>query len=186
MSENRHNIFIFARLREKASSSSTAQPFCIANYHMPCAFFAPMVMTIHAEMVAKRTQELAGEDPYILAGDFNILPESSTYTLLTTGELPRNDASYPTSKFGMEWRSTIRGMKSAYAQHPHGEPDFTNYAHIREDENPFIGTLDYIFLSDNWKVRDVTPICHRNDANGPYPNADEPSDHVLISATLEC
>jgi len=185
MSENRHNILIFARLREKLSASD-AQSFCISNYHMPCAFFAPMVMTIHAEMVAKRTQDLAGADPHILAGDFNILPDSPTYSLLTSGELSQDDQSYPTSKYGMRWKSSIKGMRSAYAQHDHGEPDFTNYAHLKDDENPFIGTLDYIFLSDEWNVMDVKSICHRNDANGPYPNDDEPSDHVVVAATLEC
>lgn len=195
-SENRQNILIFVMLREKStnkdSSSTSPTPFCVANYHMPCAFFAPKVMTIHAEMAAKRTQILADKHPYILAGDFNILKQSSTYRLLTTG-LPPDDDTFPTPKYGMEWRATILPMRSAYAQHSHGEPDFTNYAHTCSMNEPFIETLDYIFLSDHWHVKDVKSIRHRrdviNDSSNLYiysfPNQDEPSDHVLIAATVE-
>ena len=84
-------------------------------------------------------------------------------------------------------------MKSAYAssQCSHGEPDFTNYARIKEDE-PFIGTLDYIFLNkdkaggvlEDWDVVKVDPVVHRNDMAGPLPNEEEPSDHVAIGADL--
>ena len=100
-------------------------------------------------------------------------------------------------------------MKSAYAVHDASgaEPDFTNYARIKEDD-PFIDTLDYIFLgdgdnsgsnsdgdseqcsnnhSDSWKVKSVKELPHRDDAGGPFPNLDhgEPSDHIMIAADLE-
>ena len=32
------------------------------------------------------------------------------------------------------------------------EPDFTNYAHSKSMAEPFIETLDYIFLSAHWKA----------------------------------
>ena len=76
-------------------------------------------------------------------------------------------------------------MRSAYAVAGE-EPKFTNYARIKEDD-PFIDTLDYIFLSEEWKVRGVKELPHREDSGGPYPNLDkgEPSDHILIAADLE-
>ena len=101
-----------------------------------------------------------------------------------------------------------------------GEPEFTNYAHIQDQEDPFIGTLDYIFLSkkektttttdaattarsitsskgkkdddndDNvvgqwWKVNGVSKLPTVINSGGPFPNAVEPSDHLLIAADLE-
>lgn len=187
MSQNRFNIMLFARLRERSPPNApnpSPKTFCLSTYHMPCAFFAPMVMNIHAEMVAQRTQKLSGGDPHVLAGDFNIVPGSSTYNLITNGELSKSDPTYPCSRYGVDWVSGIQPMRSAYMVMDGKEPDFTNYAQTREDD-PFIDTLDYFFLSNEWKVKEVTKIPHRDNANGPYPNEDEPSDHVLIATNLE-
>ena len=65
-------------------------------------------------------------------------------------------------------------------------------------DTPFIDTLDYIFISPNHDdddneygnrivVRNVLPLPHRDEVmkDGPYPNAVEPSDHVLIAADLD-
>eukprot|EP00985_Skeletonema_marinoi_P015520 scaffold8038_cov78-Skeletonema_marinoi.AAC.1 len=81
-------------------------------------------------------------------------------------------------------------MDSAYAVVGE-EPEFTNYAHTQGQEEPFIGTLDYIFLSREgkttriWKVNEVTKLPCKAESGGPFPNAVEPSDHYLISADLE-
>ena len=181
ISENRFNILVTATLRDK----TTGKAFCIGNYHMPCCFYAPMVMSIHTEMAARHVQDIASEKglPYILAGDWNITPDSPTYKLMTAGELDEDDETYPTSKHDMDWKCTIQPMRSAYAVANSAEPDFTNYARIGERE-PFIDTLDYIFLSEEWKVESVKEICNRNEADGPFPNAKEPSDHILIAAEL--
>jgi hypothetical protein len=65
------------------------------------------------------------------------------------------------------------------------EPDFTNYAFTARDDECFIDTLDFLFLLGEVKAVDVVPLTHRDDADGPYPTASEPSDHVLVGATLE-
>ena len=85
----------------------------------------------------------------------------------------------------MAWHPTSEAMRSAYAV-AGKEPDFTNYARVQEDE-PFIDTLDYIFVSEDWNVAGVKDLPHREDAGGPFPNLDrgEPSDHLLIAADLE-
>ncbi len=74
-------------------------------------------------------------------------------------------------------------MLSAYATKNGTEPDFTNYARIREDP-VFIATLDYIFHSNQWSVDAVEDLPHRDTVEGPLPNKDEPSDHILISAEM--
>lgn len=78
-------------------------------------------------------------------------------------------------------------MRSAYAIKKGSEPDFTNYAQSRGSE-PFIDTLDFIFLSEQWQVSDVMELVHRDCSGGPFPNLDkdEPSDHVMIAASLSC
>lgn len=226
MSENRYNVLISVALRHRhkaasSTSSSSAGTFLISNYHMPCAFFAPPVMNIHAEMVARRVQTLASnlydnlhEDketpdgqqgeittiPYILAGDFNVMPDSPHYKLLTTGCLDKLDQTFPPPKFGVDWAVQSEAMDSAYAAIGK-EPEFTNYAHIQDNVDPFIGTLDYIFLSRKettstcssdgidagewWKVNGVMKLPTLAESGGPFPNAVEPSDHLLISADLE-
>jgi len=183
-SEYRSNVLLTATLEEKSSG----QRFCVGNYHMPCAFYAPMIMTIHSEMAARHVQDISkshGSIPYLLAGDFNIKPQDSMYKLLTSGLLDKEDPCYPTPKNGMEWEPTIDAMRSAYAE-AGGEPDFTNYARV-EEKDPFIDTLDYIFMSKQWKVCSTKLLPSRQEAGGPFPNLDsgEPSDHVLIAATLE-
>jgi len=193
-SQRRFNQFIAIRLKERKETKD-ALPFWIGNYHMPCAFRDPPVMNIHAEMVAKHIQTLATTfsegsdavltDAYILAGDFNIKPDSTHYRLLTEGTIDKGDETYPPPKYGIEWESSIVGMRSAYATHGGKEPEFTNFALTQGMDEPFKETLDYIFLSDDWKVADVKPIPQSEDVNGPLPNKLEPSDHVVIAANLQ-
>jgi exonuclease III len=187
MSERRYNVLVTVTLKDK----KTGRSMLIGNYHMPCAFYAPMAMTIHAEMAARHVQDLAksnGDIPYVLAGDWNIRPKDSDtspiYQMMIDGKMDRDSPCYPMPKHGMEWRCTIEPMRSAYAVKNGTEPDFTNYARV-EERDPFIDTLDYIFLSSGWTVTAVKPLVHRDEANGPFPNAKEPSDHVLIWADLE-
>ena len=147
LSENRHNILLFCRLRVKDKNQSCKKEFCISNYHMPCAFYAPMVMNIHAEMVAKRSQSMASGDPLILAGDFNFMPDSPHYSLVTTGNLSKDDVTYPTPKYGLEWKSTIEPMRSAYAESTNGEPDFTNFAQVNfmKQNNCFVFSQHIVY-----------------------------------------
>ncbi len=64
------------------------------------------------------------------------------------------------------------------------EPNFTNYAQVQE-EPVFIETLDYLFHSKQWDVVEVEALSHRDSVAGPLPNAEEPSDHILLSATFQ-
>ena len=134
----RNNQLLFAKLRDK----ETNRVFGISTYHMPCAFYAPKAMNIHADMAMRRTQKLAIDSsaaketeqtpiPTVLAGDFNLKPNSPEYQLITTGNLHEDDPTYPTSKFGMEWKISASPMKSAYVEANGCEPDFTNHAKVR-------------------------------------------------------
>lgn len=181
MAENRFNVLLTVKLQDKTSGRS----FAIGTYHMPCAYKTPKVMTIHTDLAARHVQRLAGSMPFILAGDWNIAPSDSSYRLLTTGKMDVGDPVWPEPKYGMHWEPTTKAMRSAYAASDHGEPEFTNYARWK-DEDPYIDTLDYIFISPQWTVKGVKPLPHKAEAAGPFPNLDygEPSDHILIAAEL--
>lgn len=180
-SQWRMNQFIGIKLKPRDRS----QCFWIGNYHMPCAFWAPAVMNIHADLVSTRIQSLAGSDEFILAGDFNILPHSPHYQLLRTGKIDEDDLTFPPDRYGVSWKSSFQGMKSAYFEFNGKEPSFTNNAHNGAlDAESFIGTLDYIFLSDNIAVLDVKEVPAIESLKGVYPDENEPSDHLMIAASL--
>ena len=182
----RFNQFVAVKLQNRCEDEAASTPFWVGNYHMPCAFRTPAVMNIHADLVGCRIQKLAGDDPYVLAGDFNILPDSPHYSLLKTGELSTDDETYPDEKYNMNWKPELKGMRSAYFEHNSKEPEFTNNAHNGAmNAESFIGTLDYIFLSDEWKVEDVKDTPKQDELEGVYPDAEEPSDHVVIAASLK-
>lgn len=88
--------------------------------------------------------------------------------------------------------------KSAFPR----EPDFTNW------NDDFIGTLDYIFASEDISLgssrlisssdqlrQKIEPIGHNIQTNaedsyvasthGPFPSEDWPSDHLLLLTTIE-
>ena len=62
-------------------------------------------MTIHTDLAARHVQKLAasngdgagrktnGTIPYVLAGDWNIKPDGSSYRLLTTGKMDKGECS---------------------------------------------------------------------------------------------
>jgi 2',5'-phosphodiesterase len=163
--------------------------FCVATYHMPCLYGSAKkrrTMMIHASLAAQYMQAFAADRPYILTGDFNMLPESSTYRLLTEGKWAVEHEDFPTPKADDDTRwdaNAVAPLRSAYAVKTGKEPDLTNHARVG-DAPVFTETLDYIFLSPHWSVEQVVALPARTDLKEVYPNASEPSDHLLIGACL--
>ena len=180
-SQRRYNSVVFLRLRCRR----TGGVFCLATYHMPCAFWSPPVMVIHVAMLLQHVQRLAAGDECILCGDFNIQPGDAAYNLITRGTLSEEQSAYPPIPAWDSWRPSVEyAMKSAYKDFLGREPDFTNYAQTREDP-VFIETLDYIFCSPGFRAVEVRDLPQRGEVAGPLPNAEEPSDHIMLGATLE-
>lgn len=180
----RLNRFIFARLRSRTNGAK----ICVATYHMPCVFWSPPVMLIHSALVVRSFQRLCGSDDGILAGDFNIKPADSSYEMILKGKIePSNDDFPPKCPDGTppeKWfPMPLVPMKSAYREVLGSEPDFTNFAKV-ENQPEFIETLDYMFCTQGVDIVDVIRLPHRQAVQGPFPDASEPSDHVMIGATL--
>lgn len=179
----RRNVLIFARLRARANGAE----FCVGTYHMPCVWWSPPFMLIHCALALSTFQKLAGDTRALLAGDFNIKPGSSAYQMVTTGGIAPDDPDFPSNppdgSPADKWFPKFLAMKSAYAQVNGAEPDFTNYA--RPGDAPtFIETLDYLFCSQNLDVVDVLKLPNRDKFNRPFPIEQEPSDHIMIGATV--
>lgn len=177
----RFNQLIFVRLQDRESPDR----FGVGNYHMPCVFFVGQVMTIHLAMLMKRMQELAGSDPLVVAGDFNIRPGTDHYTFLTTGRLPHSSPDYPRLLPRDPWRPELScGYTSAYAAVLGHEPAFTNYSQVKH-QPPFCDTLDYLWLSPEWRAVSALPLPSIEEVGSPLPNETYPSDHLLLAAEVE-
>jgi len=157
----------------------TSREFTIATYHMPCLFGSTekrAAVVIHTATALRILEEFSKDRPRIFCGDFNFAPSAGAYQLVTTGCLVED------VPFG-ELPET-EPLQSAYAVCG-GEPEFTNYAQI-EDQDIFAETLDYIFMSSQWKVSSVEKLPIEEQKNiGPNPSENEPSDHYLLGAELE-
>ena len=198
----RYNQMVSVRLQPKAAGG---RPFVVGTYHMPCMFKLPSVMMIHCALSAQHIQRLAkrftdastspsssssssasqsaSPDPYIYVGDFNIKPDSSMYRLLTQGSVEPACPDLPPKEPGDAWAPAVAPMGSAYAAANGQEPPYTNWAKTKDDP-AFVGTLDYIFYSPgDWAVTRVRDL-RTEQLAGPFPIADEPSDHLLLSADL--
>jgi len=155
--------------------------FCIGTYHMPC--FGDSLKLLHVISCIQLLNKFSGNYKYILAGDFNIMPNSLLYKVITEGGNYNNkiekSVNYDTSMFSLKIATPL---KSAYALFDK-DPLFTNYAHVVNEEK-FYGCLDYIFISNGWKVNNVKMLPNTLP-NTHFPSIDEPSDHLLLAADLE-
>lgn len=72
-------------IRLNLSKHEENRPFNVFNYHMLCSFTNPDLMNIQAASVIKSVNK---ESKDILAGDFNSIPDSTVYNLITGSRLP--------------------------------------------------------------------------------------------------
>ena len=127
------------------------------------------------------------------------------YQLLTTGEVGLPPTGWK-GEFEEKWEDHLpktpdydpsycfearlnRPLVSAYRKHWAVEPDFTNNVISSRDGKPeekFVATLDYIFCSDSVDVVEAQELPHRDAVagKGPLPWDTEPSDHLMLCATI--
>ena len=132
------------------------------------------------------TIDCTGRDACVLTGDFNIQPDSDSYTLLTTGALPKTTPFYPQPTSELDsWRPVLPlAFSSAYAQVDSHEPEITNFS--ESAFGPFAGTLDYVFLT-NCRAKEVLDLPSEamlRSQGRSLPSAIHPSDHLPIGALI--
>jgi len=195
LAKSRPNEAIFVRLRLRGQPHLPS--FCVSTYHMPCLFGPPeivRVVNIHTYLLLKRLKDFAGSDPAVLMGDFNVRPGDSPYILATSGgsfEAARAGTTVPDELKGLKARLAEdapwpAGLGSAYHIFHGKEPLFTNFAQTHDMDDPFVDTLDYIwFTPEQLSVIECPRLPQtREEVKGPFPNEAQPSDHLLLSATL--
>ncbi|CAO3640346.1 unnamed protein product [Mucor fragilis] len=116
--------------------------------------------------------------PTIICGDFNSVPESGVYELLSKGTLAKDHPEFGGHLYGSftsEGISHKLALKSSYSQV--GELDITNYT------PGYKGTLDYIWYTSN--TLDVMSLLggvsqDYLDKVVGFPNPHFPSDHIPL------
>ena len=132
-------------------------------------------MVIHAGIAAQYALNQSEGLPTVLMGDFNLKPGDAGHTLITTGDLDESHEGYPIMPAGYTGEpfnvKPQKKMESAYVRVNGEEPNFTNHARIKDDD-PFIDTLDYIFVTDDVEVVDVLELAPSRPSQGSVPGGD--------------
>eukprot|EP01124_Arcella_intermedia_P033307 TRINITY_DN7954_c0_g1_i1.p1 TRINITY_DN7954_c0_g1~~TRINITY_DN7954_c0_g1_i1.p1 ORF type:complete len:325 (-),score=55.52 TRINITY_DN7954_c0_g1_i1:8-982(-) len=182
------NVLILAHLQQK----STSKEFSLGVYHMPCYYGSTekmKAMNIHVILLVQYCQDAAGGRPLVVVGDFNFYPVDSCYPLVLEGRMDGVHLEKPEPwplVVGNRTNGWFKGMRSAYRERG-GEPRLTCLHNGTEEK--FGEVLDYIFISGEWGVRAVIDIGidveeYKKKGITSLPTLEEPSDHVLIGATL--
>jgi len=165
--------------------------FCVANTHI---FWDPEYADVKLWQTWQLCRELddivksgrPDEIPLVLCGDFNSVPTSSVYKLLTTQHVPRTHQIFKNDRNGVlpppHNLNHKLVLSSAYATALSEEPPYTNYA------GDFRGVLEYIMYTH--KTLMCTAVLG-TDPESVYkeytalPSPHFPSDHISLLAHFD-
>jgi len=175
----RMNWLLMAKLKDLKSKKE----FVVSVMHMPCNYLCPDSILLFADVAFASLNNFAGEIvPTLMMGDFNILPNSLVYNFITDKTKREHVPLGWTYLLNEEW-------SSAYVLSHGEEPEYTTYAHIpgKHGEEPFKGTLDYIFVRKNLLPRNVVfpTVPDESIKDRLVPINENPSDHLPLFAELE-
>lgn len=174
--------------RERHRISDVPQYLCVANTHLYSNTLFPDVklwqcyqLLLHLEQIT-----MPRDIPLLLCGDFNSVPNSAVYELLSQARVnPRHpDLAEDPAKILPPSNEITHSLElaSTFAVVGDGaEPTFTNYT------AEFKGVLDYIWYTRNvmspTAIRPLpTPQQIRTEG---LPNTQFPSDHLMLCAELQ-
>src|SRR3989338_7040924 len=142
----RDSCLLFAILSYKETPS---EKFAVFTYHMPCAFWWPPVMTLHADAIMSLIERHREGLPYILLGDFNTKPNTPIHTFLKTGTI-----TDPTYLPYVGWKSEHEHERERELNMiDNGELYDRASTQCRNGKGElFRDNIDYIFSSTEWKL----------------------------------
>ncbi|CAJ1052012.1 '%2C5'-phosphodiesterase 12 [Xyrichtys novacula] len=157
---------------------------CVANTHLywhPKGGNVRLVqMGVALKHLGHVISEVAPGAPLIFCGDFNSVPTSGVFQLLSEAVVPQQHADWDSSGLEdscrMELLSAFPPLQSAC-----GQPAYTNYV------GGFHGCLDYIFIQqDSMKVEQVIPLPSHQEVTTyeALPSVAHPSDHIALVCDL--
>lgn len=199
-------VALAAVLRHDKSS----REFVVCTTHICCNFKQPWLQLAQVQCILQELTKVCKTStgdplPLILAGDFNALPSSAIYQLITTGSvksmhpdtvIPRELAQAGMKMPNFEPDTTQQLQSKAALNHPlelssayrrvlGAEPDFTNVEGASSlGRAPFIGTLDYIFHTGQLQPLQVLrlPSLSLIQKEGNLPSSRFASDHLPLVA----
>jgi mRNA deadenylase 3'-5' endonuclease subunit Ccr4 len=167
--QKRDTTMVFAKLLDRASN----HVFFAFNYHMPCTFWWIPVMTLHADALKLRMAHHAGDQSFVLLGDFNEVPGTPLFEFLLNGTITEVLQPSPS------WRATSK-LPLTELRQALGQEVAAKTCQARDAKGKlFCGALDHVFF------RGLVPVSFQSTALGPeteLPNDCEPSDHVPVHA----
>ncbi|XP_041671463.1 2',5'-phosphodiesterase 12 isoform X2 [Cheilinus undulatus] len=157
---------------------------CVANTHL---YFHPkggnvrlVQMGVTLKHLSHVINEVSPGAALIFCGDFNSVPNSGVFQLLTETVVPQQHADWsssgPEELCRMELLSDFPSLLSAC-----GQPAYTNYV------GGFHGCLDYIFIQpDSMQVEQVIPLPTHQEVTTyeALPSVAHPSDHIALICDL--
>jgi exonuclease III len=190
---SRKNFLLTVRVKNTHKKEEDA--ILVGNIHMPCVYREQSFMEAYLVLVMEHLNKYSNlnkieETPmkYILAGDFNIQPNSLPYSYMTRGLMTVDTQSWISSNFPKDAESVWKnrkymglGMTSALRLVNGQEPEFTCKSHC--NGNDFTGTIDYIFMSNGLKCKQAN-IIKEYTSDDYLPNNFNPSDHLPIYARI--
>jgi len=159
---------------------------CVANTHI---FWDPEYADVKLWQTWVLCQELSKlvlsrDLPLLLCGDFNSVPNSAVYQLLSHQQIRSNDhEAFTKDRFGLlpPFTEMTHHLVLDSAYNPIGEPQYTNYT------GHFVGVLDYVWYSRHHlrgisvlDVNEERDLCKET----ALPNSELSSDHICLMAEL--
>jgi mRNA deadenylase 3'-5' endonuclease subunit Ccr4 len=162
---NYENIILSLKLEVKNFPKNDYKIFSVSTCHCPCKFNNQSSMNDISNFIVETIYNLQMKwklTEQIFAGDFNMLPDSESYNILS------------------------KNFTSAHKEINGFEPPYTNATVTLLDNvaSKFIGCIDYIFFNNFKVIKSKVGIKIEDVENNLCPNAVCPSDHVPLVATL--
>lgn len=175
----------YASSRYNSSIVIEFDDFVVSCYHVPSSYWDKklhQVITLHAVQYIASSQKVADNKPLICSGDFNMIPYSVGYNIITGATVDTEDNYYPSIEWNdggeEKWLNVSRMISSYAPDHP-----ITCRARDKDTGEVRAMSLDYIFHR-GINVLDRGEVVVVNDET-VYPDKNNPSDHVPISILFE-
>eukprot|EP00434_Breviolum_minutum_P027709 symbB.v1.2.024510.t1/scaffold2326.1/size131277/14 len=184
LAQSRFNEAVFAKLKMRGTTNT----FSVGTYHMPCLFGT--TEKVRAVNIHSRLPDRTLKYPTATNQQTPSPGGTSSYQLIENG-----GSAEGIQKEAGSWKEVCildrlppaagGRLQSAYKAFHGKEPLFTNYALSGSQTEPFVATLDYIWFSpEKLQVVACEKLPKKEEVKGPFPNQDEPSDHLPLHATL--
>ena len=159
---------------------SSKKEIVVVSYHAPVFEETPPLFMV-LDLTFSCVEEFAGELPTVFMGDFNMIPGTPVYSLIT--EQTKSSIEFEVLSEKFSYTPKLKGcFQSGLKLAKGSEPKFTTRSKLTFKDKEFQETIDYIFLSN---VKATNLIAGEiSEEEKFYPTKENPSDHLPISLSF--